>query len=127
MRFITMVKATDPRYEAGMPPSPELMAAIGKLGAEMAKAGVMLSTEGLYPTAKGARVRISGGKLEVIDGPFAETKELIGGFAIFKVRSKQEAIELSKRFMQVHAEVLGPSYTGEVEIRQLHDPSDSDS
>jgi hypothetical protein len=127
MRFITMVKATESRYEAGMPPSPELMAAIGKLGAEMTKAGVMLSTEGLHPTSKGARVRIAGGKLDVIDGPFAETKELIGGYAILKVRSKEEAIELSKRFMQVHADVLGPSYVGEVEIRQLHDASDPES
>lgn len=123
MRFMTLVKA-DKAYEAGAPPSNELMAAIGKLSEEMMKAGVLLETGGLLPSSKGARVRVAGGKLTVTDGPFAEAKELVGGYAILQAKSKEEAIELAKRFMGVHGEVLGPSYEGECEVRQLFDPPD---
>ena len=118
MRFMTMVKA-DKNYEAGLPPSPELMAAIGKLTEESIKAGVVLDTGGLMPSSRGARVRASGGKLTVTDGPFAETRELIGGYAIISANSKEEAVEMARRFMQVHVDVLGPSYEGECEIRQM--------
>jgi hypothetical protein len=100
------------------------MAAIGKLTEEGIKSGVLLATEGLLPSSKGALVRLSGGKLTVTDGPFAEAKELIGGFAIIQVKSKEEAVEQASRFMRLHQEILGPSYTGECEIRQLFDPSD---
>ena len=95
MRFMMIVKA-DPSYEAGGPPNPALLAAIGKLSEEMTKAGVLLQSGGLLPSSKGARVRASGGKLTVTDGPFAETKELIGGFAILEAASKEEAIQLGK-------------------------------
>lgn len=120
MRFITMVKA-GADYEAGAPPTPELMDAIGKLAEESARAGVLLEMGGLLPSATGARVRVSRGKLTVTDGPFSEAKELIGGYAILQVGSREEAIEHGKRFMALHAEVLGPSYEGELEIRQLAD------
>ena len=120
MRYMMMVKA-DQDYEAGSPPKPELMAAIGKLSEEMARAGVLLETGGLLPSSMGARVRVAGGKLTVVDGPFSEAKELIGGYAILRAATKQDAIEMGKRFMRVHADVLGPSYDGELEIRQMVD------
>jgi hypothetical protein len=108
-------------YEAGNPPKKELMEAVAKHGAELAKAGVLLSTGGLMPSAKGARIVVSGGNLNVIDGPFAEAKELIGGFAILKADSKEEAIRLGRIFMQIHVDTLGPGYEGELEIRQMLD------
>lgn len=120
MRYMMMVKA-DRDYEAGSPPKPELMAAIGKLSEEMARAGILLETGGLLPSSMGARVRVAGGKLTVVDGPFSEAKELIGGYAILQAASKHDAIEMGKRFMRVHADVLGPSYDGELEIRQMTD------
>jgi hypothetical protein len=123
MQFMIMVKAGSD-YEAGRPPSPELMGAIGKLSEEMTKAGVLLATGGLLPSAKGARVRASGGKLSVTDGPFTETKELIGGYAIVQAKSRDEAVELGKQFMAVHMRILGPSYDGECEIRQMFDGSE---
>ena len=85
----------------------------------MIKAGVVLATEGLLPSSKGARVRLSDGKLTLIDGPFTETKELVGGFAIVKASSKAEAIELGSKFMMLHREALGGKWEGECEIRQL--------
>lgn len=120
MRFMMMIKG-DAAYEAGAQPDPRLMARIGRLTAEMMQAGVVLSTEGLAPTSKGARVKASAGKLTVLDGPFTETKELIGGFAILRAASKQEAIDMGARFIALHQEVLGPNWEGECEIRQLHD------
>src|SRR5687768_5620691 len=123
MRFMTLVKA-DQNYEAGAPPDPRLIEAIGQLSEEMMKAGVLVSTEGLLPTSKGARIRASGGKLTVTDGPFSEAKELIGGLAILQVKSKAEAIEMGRRFMKAHQDVLGPEWEGELEIRQLFDPAD---
>lgn len=118
MRFMMIVKA-DKDYEAGAPPKPELMAAIGKLSEEMVKAGVLLDMGGLLPSSKGARINVAQGKLTVTDGPFSEAKELIGGYAILQVKSREEAIERGRRFMQLHADVLGPSYDGELEIRQM--------
>ena len=88
----------------------------------MTKAGVLLQSGGLLPSSRGARVRVAGGKATVTDGPFAETKELIGGFAILEAPSREEAIRLGKQFMQVHADVLGPSYEGTLEIRPMFDP-----
>lgn len=123
MRFMTMVKA-DKNYEAGLPPSPELMAAIGKLTEESIEAGVVLDTGGLMPSSRGALVRASGGKLTVTDGPFAETRELIGGYAIISANSKEDAIEMARRFMQVHIDVLGTAYEGECEIRQMFEAGD---
>jgi len=93
----------------------------------MVNAGVVLETGGLHPSSSGARVRVSGGKVSVTDGPFAETKELIGGYAIVQATSRQEAVELGKQFMQVHASVLGSAYDGECEVRQLFDAADCPS
>ena len=120
MRFMMMVKA-DPNYEAGKPPNPELLEAIGKLTDDMVKAGVLVQTGGLLPSSKGARVRVSRGSLSVTDGPFPETKELIGGYAIVEAASRDDAIQLGRRFMELHAKIIGPSYDGECEIRQLFD------
>ena len=96
MRFMIMIKA-DQSTEAGVLPSTELLTAMGKYNEELVKAGVMLAGEGLQPSSKGARVLFSGDKRTVVDGPFAETKELIAGFWIFQVKSKEEAIEWVKR------------------------------
>jgi len=120
MRFMMIVKA-DRDSEAGLPPNPELIAAITKMSEEAAQRGVMLGAGGLLPSSQGARIRVAGGKTSVIDGPFAETKELVGGYAIFDLKSKEEAIEAGTRFMQVHADILGPSYEGELEIRAMFD------
>jgi len=96
MKFMIMVKATKDS-EAGVMPSEKLLAEMGKFNEELVKAGVMLAGEGLHPSSKGARVRFSGAKRSVIDGPFAETKELVAGFWIWQVKSKEEAIEWVKR------------------------------
>jgi hypothetical protein len=118
MRFMMMVKGNKD-YEAGKPPKVELMEAVGKHAAEAMKAGILLSSGGLLPSAMGALILVSGGKLQVVDGPFTEAKELIGGFAILRAASKEEAIRLGCDFMQIHADVLGPEYKGELEIRQM--------
>lgn len=117
MRFMVMVKANK-STEAGELPSEELLAAMGKYNEELAKAGVMLAGEGLWASSKGARVKFSGAKRTAIDGPFAESKELIAGFWIFQVKSLAEAIEWVKRC---------PNPTGEeseIEIRQIFEASD---
>lgn len=121
MKFISMVRATK-ESEAGMPPSPAMIAAIGKFAEEAVRAGVVIEMGGLLPSSMGARVRAAGGKVTVTDGPFAELKELIGGYAILEAKSKAEAIELTRKFMQVHIDVLGSAYEGECELRQLFDP-----
>jgi hypothetical protein len=126
MRFMMIVKGNSD-YEAGVPPSPELMAAVGKHTEEGIKSGVVLANGGLLPSSMGARIRAGGGKLTVTDGPFPETKELIGGFAIIQAKSKQEAIELGSQFMQIHVDVLGPSYNGELEVRQMFEGGDCGS
>ena len=120
MRFMMVVKA-DPGYEAGRPLDPALLAAVGEFSAKMTKAGVLLQQGGLLPSSKGARVRVSGGRMTVTDGPFAETKEVIGGFAILEAASKEDAIRLGKEFMQLHVDVLGESYEGTLEIRPMFD------
>jgi hypothetical protein len=114
MRFMVMVKANEDS-EAGKLPSPELLAAMGKYNEELVKAGVLLAGEGLHPSAKGARVKFSGAKRTVVDGPFAETKELLGGFWLIQVKSKEEAIEWVKRV---------PFQEGEIEIRQVFETDD---
>jgi hypothetical protein len=111
MRFMMLYK---PGHETDRPPSQEDMARMGTLIDEMAKAGVLLVTDGLQSSKKGARVKISGGTFSVTDGPFTETKELVAGFAVFQLKSKEEAIEYAKRFLTVVGE-------GETEIRQMHD------
>jgi hypothetical protein len=115
MRFMLMVKADDD----GRPPSPELGAAIGQLTREMIRAGVLLDLGNLLPSAKGARIRVSGGRVSLMDGPFAEAREVVGSYAILQAKTREEAIELGRRFMTVHLHVLGASYEGELEVRQL--------
>jgi hypothetical protein len=112
MRFMIMVKATD-QSEAGEMPSRELLEQMQKYNEELVKAGVMVAGEGLHPSAKGARVRFSGDKRTVIDGPFAESKELVAGFWLFDVKSKEEAIEWVKRCPNPLDE------ESEIEIRQV--------
>jgi hypothetical protein len=117
MRFMVMVKATK-ESEAGQMPSTELMAAMTKFNEELVKAGVMLAGEGLQPSSKGARVRFSGTKRTVVDGPFAETKELVAGFWIWQVKSREEAIEWVKR-------CPNPMESdSDIEIRQLFEAED---
>lgn len=114
MRFLNLIKS---RENAGPPPK-ALMDAITQLGAEAMRAGVLVETGGLLPSAMGARVRLSAGKLIVTDGPFAEAKELIGGYAVYDVKSKQEAVEWTSRFLRLHVEHW-PGWKGESEIRQM--------
>jgi hypothetical protein len=123
-----MLVKGDKSWEAGVPPSPELIAAIGRLSEEAMRDGTLVEQGGLLPTARGALVRVSNGKVTVTDGPFAETKEVVGGFAVFQTRSKEEALAIGKKFMQVHADVLGASYQGELEIREMveYGPAGSD-
>ncbi|MCY1061780.1 YciI family protein [Nannocystis sp. SCPEA4] len=118
MRFMMMVKG-DTNYEQGIPPKPELIAEMDKFIAEMTRDGVLLDTGGLAPTAMGAKIVVDGGKLRVIDGPFPEVKEVVGGFAVIQAKSMDEALELGSRFMRLHLRVLGESYSGECEIRQM--------
>ena len=120
MRFMMLIKANK-EFEAGAAPNPELMAAVAKLAGEATARGSLITAGGLLPSSQGVRIRVAGGKPFVIDGPFAETKELVGGFAIFDLESKEEAIESGRQFMQLHADILGPSYEGEMEIRPMMD------
>jgi len=117
MRVMVIVKA-DPSYEAGIMPSEELLTAMGRYNEELAKAGVLLAGEGLQPSSKGARVKFSGTQRTVIDGPFAETKELIAGFWIFQVSSMTEAIQWVKRCPNP---MPGDS---EIEIRPIFEAED---
>jgi len=110
MKFLSMYKSA----ERNTPPSQEEMSKMGKLIEDGFKAGWLVATEGCLPSALGARVRLSGDKLTVTDGPFTESKELVGGFAILRTNSKQEAIQLAKQFLQVVGE-------GECELRQVYE------
>jgi len=119
MRFMMIVKHAETQ---GLPPK-ELMDAIGKLAEQETKAGTMLGSGGLGPTALGARVRLSGGKVIVTDGPFTETNEVVGGYAEFELKSKQEAVESAVRFMELHKKHW-PGWEGETEVRQMFVPDD---
>jgi len=113
MRFLSMIRINE---AAGQVPSEQLMADMGKLIEELTRTGRLVSTAGLRPTSEGARVRLHrGGRLTVTDGPFAETKEVIGGYAILEAQSKAEAVELTRRFLKVH----GTDWDVECEVRQL--------
>ena len=118
MRFMVLVKATKDS-EAGVMPSQELLTAMMKYNEELVKAGVMLAGEGLHPSSKGARIKFSGDKQIVTDGPFAETKELVAGYWLWQCKSKQEAIEWLKRCPNPM-----PGQEGEIEIRQVFSPED---
>ena len=114
MRFMVLVKANKDS-EAGVMPTEKMLTDMGKFNEELVKAGVMLAGEGLHPSSKGVRVKFSGGKTSVIDGPFAETKELVAGYWLWQVKSKDEAIEWLKR---------APFEDTEVEIRQVFEAAD---
>src|SRR5246127_124539 len=118
MRFMVIVKATK-NTEAGALPSKELLAEMGAFNEELSKAGVLLAGDGLQPSSKGARVRFSGSKRTVVDGPFPETKELVAGFWMWKVKSKEEAIEWAKRCPHPM-----PGEDAEIEIRQVFEAED---
>ena len=117
MRFMAIVKANK-ESEAGIMPSPEVFKAMGNFNEELVKAGVMLAGEGLHPSSKGARVKFKGDKRTVVDGPFTETKELIAGYWLLQVRSKEEAIEWMKRCPNPSGE------ESEIELRQVFDADD---
>ena len=118
MRFMVIVKASK-ESEAGVLPSKKLLTEMGKFNEELVKAGVLLAAEGLHPSSKGARVKFSGGKRTVIDGPFTEAKELIAGFWLWQVKSKEEAIEWVKRCPNPM-----PGTESEIEIRQVFEAED---
>ena len=118
MRFMMIVKSSKD-CEAGKLPSEELLAAMGEYNKQLMQAGVLVDLSGLQPTSKGARVKFSGGKTTVIDGPFAETKELIGGYWIIDVKSRAEAIEWAKRVPAPHG-----GQEAEIEVRQFYEFTD---
>jgi hypothetical protein len=115
MRFMSMIRIEE---NTGQVPSERLMSDMGKLIEEMTRSGQLISTAGLRPTSEGVRVRLRHGKVSTTDGPFTETKEVIGGYAIVEAKSKEEAIELTKRFLEVH----GDEWDIECEVRQLDGP-----
>ncbi len=114
MRYMTLWKPAGDAAETDAPPSEKEMENMGRLIADMAASGVLIATDGLQPRSKGARVRRCGGKVTVVDGPFTEAKELVAGFAILRVDSLEQAIELTKKFLEVAGD-------GESEIRLMHD------
>lgn len=129
MKYMMMVKMdakseAGKKFEAGMQPDPKLEAAMGQLIEKMLKIGALVDVGGLLPVAKGAQIQATDGKLVVTDGPFVESKEVIGGYAILRAKSKEEAVELGRDFMQLHLNTLGSSYAGQLEIRQMFDPED---
>ena len=121
MRFMAIVKPGKD-YESGKPPSPELMAAMGKLNEESVRAGIFVTGGGLLPSSQGHKIRMADGKVTVTDGPFTEAKEVIGGFAILNYASHEEAIAGARRVMEIHA---AHGYTDlEIELRPMMDPAE---
>ena len=114
MRYMSFIKSSE---TAGPPPS-ELMTAIAGFGEEATKAGVLVEQGGLLPSALGAKVRLSNGKLSVTDGPFTEAKEIVGGYAVFDVKTREEAVDWTRRFMELHKQHW-PGWEGETEVRQV--------
>ena len=118
MRYLMIVKG-DENFRASGPPPKELMDAIDQLGVEAAKTGKIVSMGGLQHTSKGVTLRLDGGKLTVKDGPFTEAKEVIGGFTIMELPSKEAAIEEARKFMELHRQ-LWPGWSGECEVRLMY-------
>ena len=115
MQFLMTVKSD----RSQTPPTPELLAAIGELTERTMKAGVMLQTGGMQMDAQATALSLADGKVRVTDGPFAEAKELVGGYALVEVKSREEALTLAREFLAVHARVMGPHYAMETEIREM--------
>ena len=120
MKFLMLIKvANSPDYEAGNPPPEQLNSAMGELMEEWSKAGVMLSAAGLRPTSEGTRVRLNGGSVTFLDGPFTEAKEVIGGFFILEVESRAAVMDMTRRFVELHQRVLGDDFQLECELREV--------
>jgi hypothetical protein len=115
MRFLSMIRIQE---NTGQVPSEQLMSDMGKLIEELTRTGQLISTAGLRPTSEGVRVRLRRGQLSTVDGPFTETKEVIGGYAILEAKSKEEAIELTRRFLKIH----GDEWELECEVRRIDGP-----
>ena len=123
MQFLMLIKvANDADYEAGKPPPAELEAAMGEVMAEWQAAGAMVSAAGLKPPSQAARVRLKGGEVMLTDGPFAESKEVVGGFFLLEAKDRAAAVAMTQRFVEVHR-VLGKHFVLECEVRQV-DPQD---
>jgi len=121
MRFMMIING-NADYEAGLPPPSELIADMAKLSEELTKSGALIVNAGLQPSAKGSRIELAGGKRRVIDGPFAEAKEVIGGFAIVEARSKYEAMALAQRVVDIHVDAGIKDF--QMEIRPLYEHGD---
>ena len=119
MRHLILIKIDNQQYEKGFRPPPELEAAMGKLMGAWSEKGILLSAEGLKPTSHGARLKLGAGKVRVTDGPFAEAREVIGGFFVVKTSSKEECVALANEFLEIHAQVLGPDFAIECEVRAI--------
>jgi hypothetical protein len=119
MKYLTFIRHSE-SFRQG-PPPPELMEAMGKFVEKSRKDGTLVDTGGLLPSKEGARVRLANGKITVIDGPFTETKEVIGGWAILSTDSKEEAIRVATEFMELHRKYW-PGFEGESEVRPMFDP-----
>jgi hypothetical protein len=120
MQFLMLIKiANDTDYENGKPPPAELEAAMGELIGEWSKAGAFVSAAGLKPTSQAARVRLNGEGVTVSDGPFTEAKEVIGGFFLLEAKDKPTAVEMTRRFVDLHRNILGKNFVLECEVRQV--------
>jgi hypothetical protein len=120
MQFLMLIRiANDTDYESGKGPGPGLEAAMGELIGEWQKTGAMVSAAGLRPTSQGARVRLAPGKALITDGPFAEAKEVVGGFFILEAQDRAAAVEMTRRFVEIHRQVLGDDFVLECEVRQV--------
>jgi len=120
MQFLMLIKiANDTDYENGKPPPAELEAAMGEVMNEWTQSGAMVSAAGLRPTSQGARVRLTPGATQVIDGPFTESKEVVGGFFLLEATDKAAAVAMTRRFVDLHRKILGPTFHLECEVRQV--------
>ena len=120
MQFLMLIKiANDTDYEAGKPPPAELEAAMGELIGEWSKTGAFVSAAGLKPTSQAARLRLSNGAVRVSDGPFAEAKEVIGGFFLLEAQDRATVVEMTRQFVEFHGKILGKDFVLECEVRQL--------
>ncbi|MFZ5890483.1 MAG: YciI family protein [Myxococcota bacterium] len=120
MQFLMLIKiGNNSDYEGGKPPPAALEQAMGELIGEWSKAGAFVSAAGLRPTSQGARVRNASGQVKVVDGPFTEAKEVVGGFFILEAKDKDAALQMTQRFVQLHLEILGPDFHLECEVRQI--------
>lgn len=119
MQFLMLIRIESQDYEAGKRPPGELDAAMGQLIEQWTQEGAMVSAAGLKPPSQGTRVRLDGGKVTLTDGPFAEAKEVIGGFFLLEAKDKSAAVEMTRRFVDLHKQVLGNDFLLECEVRQV--------